>query len=47
MSMNSNPDDVTAEVSAGDAQYLADLARRIDRRLSPPRATGRGDHDAT
>ena len=47
MSMNSNPDDVTAEVSAGDAQYLADLARRIDRLLSPPGTTGRGDHDAT
>lgn len=38
---------VTAEVSAGDAQYLADLARRIDRLLTPPGTTGRGGHDAT
>ena len=38
---------VTAEVSAGDAPYLADLAGRIDRLLSPPRTTGRGHHDAT
>jgi L-ribulose-5-phosphate 3-epimerase len=37
---------VTAEVAGGDAQYLADLSRRIDRLLSPAQTTGRG-HDAT
>jgi L-ribulose-5-phosphate 3-epimerase len=38
---------VTTEVSAGDAPYLADLAGRIDRLLSPPRTTGRGNYGAT